>query len=85
MRALLQSFTVDALRGLCRERGLRVGGTKVEIIETFLRSESRATNRQLAYMAGLRRRHHALEVRGKDVGSKRAASDWISAALRGRP
>ena len=82
---LMRSFTVDELRCLLRERGLRVGGNKADLIERFLGQESRATNRQLAYMAGLKRRHQGLEVRGKDVDSKQAASGWIKAALRGRP
>ena len=81
----MRSFTVDELRCMLRERGLRVGGNKTYIIERFLGQDSRATNRQFAYMSGLKRRHQGLEVRGKDVDSKQAASQWIKAALRGRP
>jgi hypothetical protein len=82
----LELFTADELRILCWDREMStMGMTKTELIEKFLTSGSRATDRQLGYMAYLHKADDRLIIRSADVDDVTAATRWISAALAEQP
>ena len=77
---LLSKLKVDELKGLMRERGLRVGGTKDQLITRFRGQQSRASDKQLIYMYDLMQRNHRLQLLVTDIDSRSMASQWIDDA-----
>ena len=79
---LLLEFKAEDLKELCRARGLPVCGKKSELADKFLSSQSRATNRQLSYIARLSKRNHRLKLSTSDLDSVEEASAWILKASK---
>ena len=77
---LLEMFLRDQLREMCRLRRLNSSGWKGALIQRILTSESRASDKQMAYMLNLLKRNHLLQVTVEDVDSSASASRWIDAA-----
>ena len=50
---------------------------KADMIQRFLTSESRASDKQIVYMNRLMRQNHTLCVSTDDVDSKSAAMLWL--------
>ena len=78
---LLAKFSNELLSEMCRVRRLPYTGTKSELVNRFMASPSRATNKQLAFMSLLAKRDYRLKVEPSDVDSKVKASVWIDAAM----
>ena len=82
---LLMMFKHSELQKMSKDRGISstIRGkcrTKAEFIEALLQTQSRASDHQMGFMAGLMRKNHKLVIDPEDIDSKAAASKWIAHA-----
>ena len=77
---LLEKFTVEGLKALLRERGFPLHGLKHDLALRFLTSESRASDRQIAFMGDLVKKNHQLTVHPGMLNSAHESCSWIDDA-----
>jgi len=77
---LLEKFTCTDLKAMLRERGFPQCGLKHDLALRFLTSESRASDRQIAFMAELVKKNHRLLVHPGMLNSVQEACNWIDDA-----
>ena len=77
---LIGHLTVKEIQSLLSARGCSQSGLKSELIVRLLRSQPRASDRQLDLMASLKRQDQRLEIAAVDVSTVERASQWITSA-----
>ena len=80
-RNLLFRFSVEQLRALLRERHCTVSGAKGFLVDRYLDSRPRATDKQLILMSQLMSEDYRLVIRPIDVSDTLRARLWISTSI----